>query len=516
MKLIELVFAMAYDAKVNYEDTLASVKQWDIIIHNYLMERNRVIPQYKNKYNGEPLVGGHVKEPRTGLSKWVVSFDLNSLYPHLIMQYNISPEMFVGKQNVFPTIDQILSGYLPPNTEYSSAANGCLYSKEKQGFLPALMEKMYNDRTVYKKEMIKVKKEYERTKNSDLLKEISRLDNLQMAKKIQLNSAYGALGNQWFRWFDLNHAEAITMSGQLSIRWIEKQMNWYLNTLLKTNNVDYVIASDTDSIYVTLESLVKLTMPNEADERKIVAFLDKACKQQIEPFIDRSYEELAEMMNAYDQKMQMKRENIANKSIWKATKMYILNVWNSEGVQYDKPKLKMKGIEAVRSSTPAACRDNIKEALSIVMNGTEADLHRFVSNFRKEFRAMEFEQIAFPRGVNDIGKWSKGSGLYDSGTPIHVKGAIFYNHIIKAIGLEAKYETISNGDKIKFCYVKKPNPYGIAVLSCSSALPPEFGLETYIDYDTQFSKSFEEPIKSIISTIGWDTEKRATLEDWFS
>lgn len=517
MKLIELVFAMAYDAKVNYEDTLTSVKQWDILIHNYLMDHNRVIPQYKNKNNGEALVGGHVKEPRTGLSKWVVSFDLNSLYPHLIMQYNISPERFVGKQMVFPTIDQILAGHSIPDAEYSTAANGCLYTKTKQGFLPALMEKMYNDRTIYKKQMIEHKKEYEKTKNSELLKEISRLDNLQMAKKIQLNSAYGALGNQWFRWYDINHAEAITMSGQLSIRWIEQRINQYLNKLFKTDNVDYVIASDTDSIYVTLDSLVQMAMPNETDERKIVAFIDKACKQQIEPFIDKAYQELAEKMNAYAQKMQMKRENIANKGIWKAKKMYILNVWNSEGVQYDAPKLKMMGIEAVRSSTPAACRDNIKKALSIIMNETEADLHKFVANFREEFKTMDFEQVAFPRGISDMTKWNKNKSLsYDSGTPIHVKGGIFHNNIIQQKNLGDKYETIADGDKIKFCYMKRPNPYDIAVLSCSNALPPEFGLEDYIDYETQFTKSFEDPIKSITNTIGWNTEKRATLDDWFS
>ena len=307
------------------------------------------------------------------------------------------------------------------------------------------------------------------------------------------------------------------MSGQLSIRWIEQRINQYLNKLFKTDNVDYVIASDTDSIYVTLEPLVNMALPDETDERKIVAFINKACKQQIEPFIDKAYQELADRMNAYAQKMQMKRENIANKGIWKAKKMYILNVWNSEGVQYDAPKLKMMGIEAVRSSTPAACRDNIKTALSIIMNGTEADLHTFVAKFREEFKAMDFEQIAFPRGISDMKKWNKNKSLaYDSGTPIHVKGGIFYNNIIEQKNLGDKYETIADGDKIKFCYMKRPNPYDITVLSCSNALPPEFGLEKYIDYDTQFTKSFEDPIKSIVSTIGWNTEKRATLDDWFS
>ena len=516
MKLIELVFAMAYDAKVNYEDTMASVKQWDVITHNYLMDRNRVVPQYKNTSNGDVLVGGHVKEPKVGLSKWVVSFDLNSLYPHLIMQYNISPEMFAGREQHFPSIDQILKGYGIEKTEMAVAANGCYYRKDKQGFLPALMEKMYDDRTVYKKQMIEAKKEYEKTKEPQLLKDISRFDNLQMAKKIQLNSAYGALGNQWFRWYDINHAEAITMSGQLSIRWIEQKMNIYLNKLFKTDGKDYVIAADTDSIYVTLEPLVDMMMPNE-DDLKIVKFIDNVCSQKIEPYIDKCYEELADYMGAYAQKMRMKRENIANKGIWKAKKMYILNVWNSEGVQYDAPKLKMMGIEAVRSSTPAACRENIKKSLSIIMNETEEDLHRFVASFREEFKTLDFESVAFPRGVKGIEKWSRDkNSLYDKGCPIQVKGAIFFNHILKEKGLTNKYQTIASGEKIKFCYMLRPNPYEIAVLSCTSGLPEEFGLEKYIDYDTQFDKSYVEPIKSIISTIGWNIEKIATLEDWFS
>jgi len=368
LKLIELVYAMAYDAKVNYEDCLASVKQWDIITHNYLLDRKTVVYQNNKNKNDRPFVGGYVKDPKLGMSKWVVSFDLNSLYPHLIMQYNISPETLVTRLGDKMTIDDLLVGGVSKyendmkSSNCTIAANLCVYTKEKRGFLPSLMDRMYNDRTKYKKEMIEVKKEYEKTKDPKLVKEIARLDNMQMAKKIQLNSAYGALGNKWFRWFDVNNAEAITMSGQLSIRWIEKKINFYLNDLLGTKNKDYVIASDTDSIYITLEGLVKHVFPDGADDMKIVEFLDTACKKRIEPFIDKSYQELADSMNAYAQKMQMKRENIANKGIWKAKKMYILNVWNSEGVQYDKPKLKMMGIEAVRSSTPTACRDSIMPA----------------------------------------------------------------------------------------------------------------------------------------------------------
>lgn len=523
LKLIELVYAMAYDAKVNHEDTLASVRQWDVIIHNYLRQRNIVIPQFDRNSNIKSLVGGYVKEPKIGLSKWVVSFDLNSLYPHLIMQYNISPEMFVTRIDENIRIEDLLEGgaskfidYLK-KTNASMAANLCLYSKEKQGFLPALMERMYNDRVIYKKKMIDAKKEYEKTKDSSLLKEISRLDNLQMAKKIQLNSAYGALGNKWFRWYDINHAEAITMSGQLSIRWIEGKLNEYLNKLLKTKDNDYVIASDTDSVYITLDKLVAMVYTPPMDDREVVKFLDKVCREKIEPFIDAAYQELADNMNAYAQKMQMKRENIANKGIWKAKKMYILNVWNSEGVQYDSPKLKMLGIEAVRSSTPSSCRDNIKKSLDIIMNKDEATLHRFIDRFRIEFKGMSYDEVAFPRGVKDIEKWTSGnSDLYEKGTPIHVKGAIIYNYLLKSKQVTHKYETINSGEKIKFCYMRKPNPYNISVLSCPNGLPKELDLQQFIDYEKQFEKAYLDPITSIISTIGWHTEKRATLEEWFT
>ena len=522
LKLIELVYALAYDAKVNYDDTLASVKQWDVIIHNYLRQSNRVIPQFNRDRPSKTLVGSYVKEPKIGLSKWVVSFDLNSLYPHLIMQYNISPEMFITRINESLSIEDIMNGGISRFSDYmkkancTAAANPCLYSKEKQGFLPALMERMYEDRSLYKKKMIQVKKEYESTKKPELLKEISRLDNLQMAKQIQLNSAYGALGNQYFRWYDINHAEAITMSGQLSIRWIEGKINEYLNKILKTKDKDYVVASDTDSVYITLDDLVSSVYPDQPDDSVVVGFLDKVCRERLEPFIDSAYQELADYMNAYAQKMKMKRENIANKGIWKAKKMYILNVWNSEGVQYDKPKLKMMGIEAVRSSTPSSCRDNIKKSLEIIMNEDETALHRFIENFRKEFKTLGFEDVAFPRGVKGLEKWSrKDAGLFEKGTPIHVKGAIIYNYLLSNKRLSNKYESISSGEKIKFCYMVKPNPYNITVLSSPRDLPSELGMDKFIDYDKQFEKAYLDPITSIISTIGWNTEKRATLEDFF-
>ena len=518
LKFLEQVMAIAYDAKVNYNDTMTTVRPWDVIIHNYLLEQGIVIPQFKKQPDFDSLVGGFVKEVKPGLSKWVVSFDLNSLYPHLIMQYNISPETFVGRSDRFPSIDDIIKH---PEVKYSKAApdgkstcaiaaNGCYYRKDKQGFLPALMEKMYNDRVVFKKKMLEAKQRYEKSKSKEDEKLIARYHNMQMAKKIQLNSAYGALGNQYFRWFNFNHAEAITTSGQLSIRWIEQKMNQYMNKICKTTDVDYVIAADTDSIYVTFEKLI----PDGSDELQAVDLIDKFCESKIQHYLNACYDELAGMMNAYQQKMQMKRETIANKGIWKAKKMYILNAWNVEGVQYEKPKLKMQGIEAVRSSTPYACREKIKDALSIIMNGDNNQLKKFILDFRTEFASLPFEDVAFPRGVKNLKKYSK-NGIYDKGTPIQVKGALIFNNLLKKHNIKS-VPPISDGDKIKFAYLKTPNPIGETVIATADYLPVEFNLDKYIDRDVQFDKSFLEPLKSITDAIDWEVEERATLEDFFS
>jgi DNA polymerase elongation subunit (family B) len=519
LKFIEQVMAIAYDAKVNYNDTMTTVRPWDIIIHNYLLEQNIVIPPMKKQNTYDALVGGFVKEPKIGLSKWVVSFDLNSLYPHLIMQYNISPETFCGKLSDMPSIDQLLTGTAVFGASYRStagvcyAANGCYYSRNKQGFLPALMEKMYNDRTKYKKMMIEAKQRFEKTKSLEDEKLVARYHNMQMAKKIQLNSAYGALGNQYFRWFNFNHAEAITTSGQLSIRWVERKINAFLNKMMRTNSVDYVIASDTDSIYVTMEKMVEQL--NNDDERFIVGAIDAFCEKVIQPKLDGWYQELADMMNAYQQKMQMKRETIANKGIWRGKKMYILNAWNVEGVQYDKPKLKLQGIEAVRSSTPHACRENIKKALEVIMNEDQAALQKFIADFKEQFMKLPFEDVAFPRGVKGMKKYNGKGDIYIKGTPIHVKGSLLFNSLLLKKGIK-NIPPIQDGDKVKFAYLKEPNPIGDTVIATPDELPDEFGLDKYVDRELQFTKAFLEPLRSIAEVIGWEVEHRSTLEDFFS
>jgi DNA polymerase elongation subunit (family B) len=510
---------MAYDAKVNYADVFYQVRMWDTIIYNYLKKRNIVIPPKIRSDKNEKYAGAYVKEPIPGKYDWVVSFDLNSLYPHLIMQYNISPETLLEERHPTATVDRILDEEINFELYKDNAVcpNGAMYRKDVRGFLPELMEKMYGDRVIFKKRMLQAKQEYEKTPTKTLEKEISRCNNIQMAKKISLNSAYGAIGNQYFRYYKLANAEAITLSGQVSIRWIESKMNQYLNKLLSTTDEDYVIASDTDSIYLNLGPLVdKFFAAKSGDKVAVVGLLDKICEDKFEPYIEKCYQDLASYVSAYDQKMQMKRENIADRGIWTAKKRYILNVWDSEGVRYEDPKLKMMGIEAVKSSTPAPCRKMIKEALKLMMSGTEEDVIEFIDKSRSEFKKMPPEQISFPRSVSDVVKYKSSSSIYIKGTPIHCRGALLFNHYIKENKLDNKYSLIKNGEKIKFCYLKKPNTLHENVISFIQEFPKELNLDKYIDYDLQFEKSFVEPLKAILDAIGWNVEKTVNLELFFS
>ena len=516
MKLIDLIMTMAYSAKCNYADVFSQVRMWDVIIYNYLRERNIQIPQIVRDSKSEGYAGAYVKEPQVGLHNWVVSFDLNSLYPHLIMNYNISPETIKGMYKTVPTVDKMLSQDFDTSflKDETITPNGAIFNCTKYGFLPELLLQMYNDRKNTKKLMLDAQQEYENTKHPKLLNLISQYKNKQMALKIALNSAYGAIGNQYFRFYDIRIAEAVTYGGQLSIRWIEIALNKYLNELLKTEDVDYIIASDTDSVYITFESLVEKLQPKEP-----VKFLDTICREKIEPFINQKYQELADYTNAYEQKMIMAREVIADKGIWTAKKRYILNVHNSEGVQYAEPKLKMMGIEAVKSSTPQVCRDKIRDALRLIIDGSEKDLNNFIQEFRKEWLELKPDMIAFPRSCNGLRKWSTTNGIFRKGCPMHVKGALLYNYQLKDKKLNKKYPEIMEGEKVKFVYLKNPNPFQTNVFTFFTECPTELEVQKYIDYDKQFEKSYVEPLKFITNSIGWQIDEsygtQTTLLDFF-
>jgi len=532
LKLIELALTLAYDSKTNYDDVFSQVRMWDVLIYNDLLKKNIIIPPSVRRDKGEAFEGAYVKDPQVGKHDWVASFDLNSLYPHLIMQYNISPEMLIEPSDWSDEMRDIISQgvnvdkLLAQRVDTSKlkgatlTPNGQFFKTSERGFLPKMMENMYEDRKVYKKKAIEAKKELELERDPNkrfiIEKRIARYNNLQLAKKVCLNSAYGALGNQYFRFFDIRQAMGITMSGQLSIRWIEAKLNGYMNKLLKTDD-DYVIASDTDSIYLRLGGLVDkvFTKDQQVMTNRMISFMDKVCEEKIQPFIDKSYQELADYVGAFEQKMQMKREALADKGIWTAKKRYILNVYNNEGVQYAEPHLKVMGLEMVKSSTPAPIREKMQQSIEIMMNGTEEDIHKFIEDFRAEFKKLDPEDISFPRGLSNMRQYADKMSIYKKGTPIHAKGALIYNHYIKQLGLEKKYPLIQEGEKIKFTYLKVPNPCKDIVISYPVRLPKELNLHAYVNYDEQFNKAFIEPISVVLNCMGWSTEKRNTLESFF-
>ena len=516
MQLIALHLTMAYEAKVNYQDVFGQVRIWDCIIYNHLRSKNIVPPAIQESKTSDGYEGAYVKDPVVGFHDWICSFDLNSLYPHLIMQYNISPETMVGFEPNRVNVENMLNekSDLSDLDGRTITPNGAQFRTDKRGFLPELMDTLYKERVIYKKRMLEAQKMYQQTGDKKYEFEIAKNHNIQLARKIALNSAYGAIGNQYFRYFDVRHAEGITMAGQLTIRWIERDVNEFLNKLLKTKSVTYVVASDTDSIYIRLGAVVDKIFKDKSDTRKIVRIMDKFCNETIQPQIDKSFDKLAKYVNAYEQKMIMKREVIANKGIWTAKKRYILNVYNDEGVELKEPKLKIMGIEAVKSSTPAPCRVKIKEALNVIMTKDENALIQFIEDFRKEFKQLPPDEIAFPRSCNNLRKYASSTTIYQKSTPMHVRGALLYNNLLKKNNLK-KYETVQEGDKIKFVQLKEPNPLRENVISFIGVLPKEFDLHKYVDYDSQFDKSFLEPLRFIVNAIDWSFERQSTLDDFF-
>ena len=514
--LLTLAMTVAYKSLTNFKDAFGSVGMWDSIIYNELRRRNIVVPPKKVGDKQDGIEGAHVKLPINGMHEWVMSFDLNSLYPHIIMQYNMSPETIVPTKVADVTVNDLLTekDYTIPE-DLCMAGTGQCFSTTTQGIIPMLIDQLYKERVQMKnKQVSALKKLQEVGKDKALEKQAATFGNQQMAVKILMNSLYGALSNQYFKYFDQRIAEGITVTGQYTIRNAEQTVNRYLNKILKTQDVDYVIAIDTDSLYINFGPFVKKFYPDLPKE-KILERLNQFGEEIAEPLLDKSYSKLKKRMNCTKQLMVMKREVIADKGIWTGKKHYMLNVLDSEGVRYKEPQVKMMGIEAVRSSTPMDVRKIIKETIKLIMEKDEKTVQAYIKKARKDFHNLKPEDAAFPRGVSNLDKYKDSSRIYRKSTPIHVRGALLYNYFIKELGIEKKYERIFAGDKIKFLYLKLPNRVKENVIAFSGVLPEEFNINDQIDYDTQFNKAYVEPLKNILDSIGWETEKRATLEDFF-
>lgn len=519
MGLLTLVMQMAYKGGVNYSDTLGTVAIWDSIIFRSLAKQKIAIPPARRQEK-QTFPGGYVKDVIPGMYDDILSVDFASLYPKIMEQYNMSFDTVIHREDISMCPEKILAAYEDQSFDFPegvcTAANGVVFRSDKVGTIPAIIKGLYEERKRDKHDMIEAEKELEKVgKSFDLESKIARLNTSQMAVKILMNSLFGACGNQHFRYYDIEIATAITLTGQTLIKISERTINDSLARLMKEDKVkvkDRVIAIDTDSCYINMSDITKKFKPN-----KPIDFLDEIGSKLLEPAFKDVFAKYAEWTGAIDNVMSMDREVIADRGIWTAKKRYILNVWDKEGVRYEKPKLKIMGLEAIKSSTPEICRDALRGIFNTILTGSEVEMQEEIKTFKKAFCASKTNEIGIPKGVSEVDKYTqKPLPGYTKGTPQHCRASILYNMMLKRLGIEDDYETIQNGDKMKYLFLKQPNPVNSEnVIGFSRFLPEEMEIGKYIDYNTQFQKAYLDPLKLILDAINWKPEAAVSLESFF-
>ncbi len=541
-KLIDLTFTLAYFCQCNYQTTLTTIKPWEALVYKSLVQRNRQPPIKERLKDKTKFPGAYVMDPVLGKQKWVFSFDLNSLYPHVEMQVNTGPETIIEPEDLPQEVQQLIPSDMNHEEfivalskkeidlsvlkKYGISMSGFrqFFRKDEMSFFSEIKRELYNNRKAIKRAglqdeqgIIDTKRAIsEQGESAELLQQLddfingeSAKDSEQMAMKILLNSGYGATGNSSFRYFDIRIAASITSTGQVAIRWIGRKTNEYLNKTMGTTDVRYVIYTDTDSIYVNVEALVNKVMPDETDELKIVRFLDQVGEKKLVPLMAEWYEELADYLNSYENKMVMAREVIAPSATWTSKKRYAMKVWNSEGVQYDKPKMKVMGLESVRSTTPAYASDYLVECYALALDtDDETEMHEKIADIRDEFDRLDNTVIAEPTSVNGLTKWADKDTLFKKGCPHHVKAALYHNKLV-ADNQWRHINPIQNGEKIMMVPLKA----GLEMkkIAFVGELPTEFELEDLVDRTKLYNSKFANPMQNFLDSLGWSPKRVAKI-----
>jgi len=538
LNYILLSVTLAYQAKVNFDDVLSQVRMWECIIMNELYDM-KMIPEIKPRgIKTDKLVGAYVKDAEPGSDHWLVSLDLNSLYPSLIRMLNVSPDTIlqsspkgtVDKDKLNSIIDEFINNRKPIHDGiHIQAFNKSKFRKDKQGIIPYLVTKMYQDRKKYKNLMLKKKKELQDAEKvgdsvliANLTNEVAKFSTMQESLKVCLNSVYGATGNQYFMFFDARSAEAVTTTGQAAIKWISVRLNEYMNKLLKTADIDYVKYIDTDSVTLKMYPLVKHVYgDNVPEDANVIAdFLLKVFDTKILPFIDKMYDEFKQHINADENHLSLKIDTITRKALYLTKKRYIYEVIDAEGIRHDPPEMKIMGLQAIKSSTPAASRVKLKEGIMKIFHGTESECRKFSTEFKKEHDSLPVEDIAAPSGISNITKYEDRTTVYRKGTPAHVKAALVYNKAIDDLGLGSKYRKIMGGDKIKYVLLRMPNPLHQEAIAFVDYMPTEimeaYNLNKYIDRKELFEKNFLSPYNDMVEGAGFKTGTRGSLAILFA
>lgn len=514
--LIALAMAMAYRAKINYADVYGPVKIWECMILSRLLNSDTFASIKRSHKSSAGIVGAYVHNPIPGFYDWVVSIDAEALYPSIDIGLNMSPETFVG-MNPECSEEALLAGFDFHDNEnnYTIAANGAMFTKEKQGVIPALMQSLKDGRNVAKKEMLAAKQAYIDT-GDEKYKKISVLKGTsQLALKILNNSGYGAMSNSGFLFFDNRLAEGITMTGRYIIQYVSHHFNKRLNDFFKTTNVNYIVYMDTDSSMFTLGTVIRKHY-KEYDDFKITEILDKLVENHLREFINEATNTIAKHQNYYTPTIFFKREKICSAGFWVAPKKYALKVYDNEGVRYAEPDFAITGIEVVRSSTPAMVREALRNCVQLIINNKIDELRVLTEKTHSDFMTANIEEIAFPKGVNNLIKYSSDENIYGNGCPMHVRAALLHNHYLDKFGLENDYQPIEDGDRIKYVYLEEPNPFKENVIGFFDKLPIEFKLDKYVNRELQFQKTFLDPLNGIMKAVGWKLEEETTLEDFWN